>query len=150
MSDCLAGSHDGRSSPSMISAMARKFSSDRWLKQMISSTRFKNSGRRNSRRAYMEPSFRCSVRVWPKPRPPPFRSEPALEVMTMMVFSKLTRRPYCSVMWCISDFFAACRRRINFKIICQVRFRRQMGKDTLRHGAAADVAVAVFRIIFCR
>ena len=31
---------------------------------------------------------------------------------------------------------------INFKIICQVRFRRQMGKDTLRHGAAADVAVA--------
>ena len=26
-------------------------------------------------------------------------------------------------MWCISDFFAACRRGINFKIICQVRFR---------------------------
>ena len=35
------------------SAIPRKFSSVRWLKEMISSTRLMNSGRRNSRRAFM-------------------------------------------------------------------------------------------------
>ena len=43
-------------------------------------------------------SFFCSLADLPKPRGPPPLSLPALEVMTMTVFSKLMRRPWASVM----------------------------------------------------
>ena len=60
--------------------------------------RLRNSGRRNSDRAFMALSRPCSVAVRPKPTEPPCRSEPALDVMTMTVFSKFTTRPCESVM----------------------------------------------------
>ena len=71
----------------------RKSSLVRWLKVMISSTRFKNSGRRKLWRAFMVFSFTWSVSVRPKPMPLTPPSEPALVVMTMMAFSKFTVLP---------------------------------------------------------
>ena len=44
-------------------------------------------------------SLLCSLTVLPKPRGPLLLSLPALEVMTMTVFSKFTVRPWASVMW---------------------------------------------------
>ena len=43
-------------------------------------------------------SLLCSLTVLPKPRGPLLLSLPALEVMTMTVFSKFTVRPWASVM----------------------------------------------------
>ena len=58
-----------------------------------------NSGRRKPSRAFMTFSLPCSLAVRPKPTaPPPLVELPALEVMTMTVFSKFTVRPWASVM----------------------------------------------------
>ena len=87
-----------RTSPSMSSAMRVKFSSVSLLKQIISSTRFMNSGRRKSPSAFMARSRSLSVALPTKPREPLLVLLPALVVMMMTVFSKLTVRPWASVM----------------------------------------------------
>ena len=60
--------------------------------------RLRNSGRRNSPRARMTFSRFMSAAVLLKPREFSRRSLPALDVMTMTVFSKFTVRPWASVM----------------------------------------------------
>ena len=47
----------------------------------------------------MARSLPCSLTDLLKPTLPSFRSLPALEVMTMTVFSKFTFRPWASVIW---------------------------------------------------
>ena len=59
-----------------------------------------NSGRRKLSSAFITLSLPCSLAVRPKPTDPlPLVSLPALEVMTMTVFSKLTTFPWASEIW---------------------------------------------------
>ena len=86
-----------RTSVSIRPAMARKFSSVSRLKQMISSTRFMNSGRRKSPRAFIARSRSLSAAVPAKPSEPLFVLLPAFVVMMMTVFSKFIFLPCASV-----------------------------------------------------
>ena len=80
-------------------AMALKLSSVSWLKYTISSTRLMNSGRRKDSSPFMAFSRPSWLAERSKPRDAPLISLPALEVMTMTVFSKLTTLPWASEMW---------------------------------------------------
>ncbi len=90
-------SRESTNSPSMMAVMPLKFSSVSRLKWTISSTRLMNSGRRKLWSAFMVRASSSSFTEWPKPTVLSFWSLPALEVMMMTVFSKLTVRPWESV-----------------------------------------------------
>ena len=64
---------------------------------MTSSTRPKNSGRRNSRSAFRLLSALAVSGFLPKPVAPLWSVEPALEVMQMTVLEKSTVRPWASL-----------------------------------------------------
>ena len=87
-------------------AMLRMFSSVSWRNTMISSIRFRNSGRKVWRSSVITAS-RIRAKLWASSfwasgslpsKPSGFSAAvmflaPTLEVMTMMVFLKSTRRP---------------------------------------------------------
>ena len=87
----------GTYSESIRLAIFTKSSSLRLLNTMISSTRAINSGRRNSERAFITFSLDASSDDLPKPRAFSLFAEPALEVITITVFSKFTALPCASV-----------------------------------------------------
>ena len=81
-----------------ISMMPPRFSLVSGLKRMISSSRFKNSGRKDWRSSAMTAS-RADWAMVPSAWMPPSSSWlPRLEVRMMMVFLKSTVRPWESVM----------------------------------------------------
>ncbi len=90
-------SRAGFNSSIISRAMPWKSSWDRGRKTMTSSTRARNSGRRKSARAFSAFSRAIWTPDLVKPREPSRIWLPALEVMTMMVFSKDTTRPWASV-----------------------------------------------------
>ena len=88
----------GLYSSNMRAAIPSSVSWLRGLKAMTSSTRPRNSGRRNWASALrVFSSLRCSSLLL-KPRPPEVWSElPALEVMQITVLEKSTVRPWASL-----------------------------------------------------
>ena len=92
-----------RKSSTMSSAICLISAGDRLVKTMVSSTRFKNSGRKSFLSSAMT-DLRMSVSdkpclAPPKPRPVSFEISraPTLLVMMMMVLRKSTLRPWESV-----------------------------------------------------
>ena len=75
-----------------ISTIFPRFSSVKGLKKIISSSRFRNSGRKERRRIALTPSLASGV-MSPPLIPSRIISEPRFEVIMIMVFLKSTVFP---------------------------------------------------------